>query len=149
MEHLVRRVGRKFTTVSHERGVALAVEVHKTAETLLVLGDSDRLEQVFTNLIDNAFRHTPPGGKITIRLEHDQETVKVSVSDTGEGIPPEDLPFVFDRFYKVDKARTRSKGGTGLGLAITRNIVKNHGGNIIVDSVVGKGTQFNVLLPLA
>ncbi|MGB8954195.1 MAG: ATP-binding protein [Tumebacillaceae bacterium] len=148
MSHLIRRIGRKFTTVSHERGVAIQLQVPEGVPPLIVHGDSDRLEQVFTNLVDNAFRHTPQGGQILLTLTHEAGSAHVSVRDTGEGIPPEDLPFVFDRFYKVDKARTRSKGGTGLGLAITRNIVKNHHGDIVVESEVGKGTTFNVLLPL-
>lgn len=148
MSHLIRRIGRKFTTVSNERGVAIQLQVPEGESPLIVQGDSDRLEQVFTNLVDNAFRHTPQGGQILLTLTKEEGSAHVSVCDTGEGIPPEDLPFVFERFYKVDKARTRSKGGTGLGLAITRNIVNNHHGDIVVESEVGKGTTFNVLLPL-
>jgi two-component system, OmpR family, sensor histidine kinase ResE len=148
MEHLIRRIGRKFTTLSNERDVQLHVEVDESKMPAYVLGDTDRLEQVFTNLADNAFRHTPQGGQITIRLTRDESLVRVAVQDTGEGIPAEDVPFLFERFYKVDKARTRSKGGTGLGLAITYNIMKNHNGDIVVDSEVGTGTTFNVLLPL-
>ncbi|MGZ4031159.1 MAG: ATP-binding protein [Tumebacillaceae bacterium] len=148
MENLIRRIGRKFATVSHERDVALHVEIDESQMPMYVQGDTDRLEQVFTNLADNAFRHTPQGGQITVKLTRDDSTVRVAVQDTGEGIPAEDVPFLFERFYKVDKARTRSKGGTGLGLAITYNIMKNHHGDIIVDSQVGKGTTFNVLLPL-
>jgi two-component system sensor histidine kinase ResE len=146
MVNLIRRIGRKFATVAHERDVTLQVDVPQQ-EPVVVLGDSDRLEQVFTNLLDNAFRHTPQGGRITLSLSLDDSIVRIGVRDTGEGIPPEDLPYVWDRFYKVDKARTRSKGGTGLGLAITRNIVKNHHGDIVVESEVGVGTSFNVLLP--
>ena len=148
MSQLIRRIGRKFTTVSNERGVAIQLQVPEGESPLIVQGDSDRLEQVFTNLVDNAFRHTPQGGQILLTLTKEEGSAHVSVCDTGEGIPPEDLPFVFERFYKVDKARTRSKGGTGLGLAITRNIVNNHHGDIVVESEVGKGTTFNVLLPL-
>lgn len=147
MIHLIRRVGRKFTTVSHERGVSLHVEVEEALQPLLVKGDSDRLEQVFTNLVDNAFRHTPKGGAIHLSLTRDGAFIHATVRDTGEGIPDEDLQYVWERFYKVDKARTRSKGGTGIGLAITRNIVKNHHGDILVESEVGRGTAFKVLLP--
>ncbi|HEU4963432.1 MAG TPA: ATP-binding protein, partial [Bacilli bacterium] len=147
MIHLIRRVGRKFTTVSHERGVGMQVEVEEDKQPILVYGDSDRLEQVFTNLVDNAFRHTPNGGTITLSLTRDDSVVRAVVRDTGEGIPAEDLQYVWDRFYKVDKARTRSKGGTGLGLAITRNIVTSHHGDIVVESEVGQGTAFQVLLP--
>ncbi|ARU63136.1 histidine kinase [Tumebacillus avium] len=149
MEHLIRRIGRKFTTVAHEREVTLQILIAEDDRPATLLGDSDRLEQVFTNLLDNAFRHTPQGGKITLSMAREDSVLRVCVKDTGEGIPPEDLPYVWDRFYKVDKARTRSKGGTGLGLAITYNIVKNHHGDIVVDSVVGQGTSFDVLLPQA
>ncbi|MCX7569062.1 ATP-binding protein [Tumebacillus sp. DT12] len=150
MVHLIKRIGRKFATVAHEREVHVVVEVDvpEESEPMLVQGDTDRLEQVFTNLVDNAFRHTAKGGQITMQLTRTEGLVRVGVRDTGEGIPQEDLPFIWDRFYKVDKARTRSKGGTGLGLAITRNIVKNHHGDIVVESEVGTGTQFNVLLPI-
>ncbi|ASS75077.1 histidine kinase [Tumebacillus algifaecis] len=144
---LIRRVGRKFSTVAHERNVTLHVNVLQNSDPATVLGDADRLEQVFTNLLDNAFRHTPKGGMITLSLAREDSFLRIGVQDTGEGIPPDDLPYIWDRFYKVDKARTRSKGGTGIGLAITYNIVKSHHGDIVVDSVIGQGTAFNVLLP--
>lgn len=147
MLQLVRRVGRKFTTVAHDRGITLQAEIDDSPEPLLVYGDGDRLEQVFTNLIDNAFRHTASGGQITLSMNYDQNCVRIAVQDTGEGIPAADLPHIWDRFYKVDKARTRSKGGTGLGLSITLNIVKNHQGDIVVTSEEGQGTQFTVELP--
>ncbi|MBL0387643.1 HAMP domain-containing protein [Tumebacillus sp. ITR2] len=147
MANLIRRVGRKFATVSNERGVGLDLHIDESKLPMLVYGDPDRLEQVFTNLVDNAFRHTPSGGRLTLDVTADDTLIRIAVKDTGEGIPQEDLPFVFERFYKVDKARTRSKGGTGLGLAITHNIVKSHHGDIVVESEVGKGTTFNVLLP--
>ncbi|MFD2168828.1 ATP-binding protein [Tumebacillus lipolyticus] len=147
MNHLLRRVVRKFTTIAHERHVTLQLTGAETGQPVVVLGDSDRLEQVFTNLLDNAFRHTPQGGTITVLLTREDSVVQIGVRDTGEGIPPEDLHYVWDRFYKVDKARTRSKGGTGLGLSITRNIVQSHHGDIVVESEPGQGTTFNVLLP--
>lgn len=110
--------------------------------------DEDRIEQVLTNLIDNAIRHTPQDGTVTVSLANEFSYAKISVSDTGVGIPKEDLPYVFERFYKADKARTRSKGGTGLGLAIARNIVEAHGGNIKVESVEKEGTSFTFYLPM-
>lgn len=147
MANLIRRVGRKFSTVAHDRNVTLKLQIDESKLPILIFGDPDRLEQVFTNLVDNAFRHTTEGGSIAFEITADDSLVRVSVRDTGEGIPEEDLPFVFERFYKVDKARTRSKGGTGLGLAITHNIVKSHRGDIVVESVVGAGTAFHVVLP--
>ena len=112
--------------------------------------DAARLRQVLQNLLANALRHTPEGGKITIAAEADTETIKLTVVDTGEGIPPEHLPHIFDRFYRTDPARTRDKGGSGLGLAITRAIVEAHGGKISAAStgVLGEGTTFAIELPV-
>ncbi|WP_018131954.1 ATP-binding protein [Effusibacillus pohliae] len=144
---VVRSVGRKFQTLAHERGLDFRVDFDEH-ESYPIVGDSDRLEQVLTNLIDNAMRHTLSGGAVTVAMQKEEHYVRVSVSDTGEGIPEEDLPFIFERFYKVDKARTRSKGGTGLGLSIAKNIVQKHRGEIVVSSALGKGTTFTVILPL-
>ncbi len=115
----------------------------------LVTGDPDRLKQVLLNLVDNAIKYTPSGGEVTLSLERDADWVRVSVADTGIGIPAQDLPKIFDRFYRVDKARSREKGGSGLGLAIGKWIVEAHGGRIEVQSELGKGTTFTVWLPLA
>ncbi|CAM5181167.1 histidine kinase OS=Ureibacillus acetophenoni OX=614649 GN=SAMN05877842_10422 PE=4 SV=1 [Ureibacillus acetophenoni] len=145
--HVLERITQKFAQVAKEKHVHLEFATG-LSEDLHVSLDEDRIEQVLTNLIDNAIRHTPDGGSVTVSLEVELSYAKVKVSDTGEGIPQEDLPFVFERFYKADKARTRSKGGTGLGLAIARNIVEAHKGNIKVESVVGEGTTFTFYLPL-
>jgi two-component system sensor histidine kinase ResE len=102
------------------------------------------MEQVLTNLIDNALRHTPNKGSVILRAYGDKQLL-LEVSDTGSGIPQEDLPFVFERFYKADKARTRGRaGGTGLGLAIAKNIVDAHGASISVQSKPEKGTTFTI-----
>ncbi|MCW1969724.1 MAG: cell wall metabolism sensor histidine kinase WalK [Anaerolineae bacterium] len=120
---------------------------------LVVRGDEDRMKQVLLNLVDNAIKHTPNDGRITIAADcvmgpdKNQQQVKLSVSDSGPGIPAADLPYVFDRFYRVDKSRSRELGGAGLGLAIVRSIVEAHGGHIDVESVLGEGTTFNVWLP--
>ncbi len=125
-----------------------------------VLGDPDRLKQLFLNLMDNAIKYTPSGGEVTLSLERDTEWVRVTVCDTGVGIPPQHLAKIFDRFYRVDKARARipsslslgpdgAGGGTGLGLAIVKWIVDAHDGKIDVQSEVGKGSTFTVTLPLA
>ena len=112
--------------------------------------DAARLRQVLQNLLANALRHTPSGGTITIGAKPDTDIVCLTVSDTGEGIPPDHLPHIFDRFYRTDPARTRDKGGAGLGLAITRAIVEAHGGRISADStgIAGEGTTFIIELPL-
>ncbi len=120
----------------------------------LVSGDPDRLKQLFLNLMDNAIKYTPSGGEITLSFVRDGEWVRVAVTDTGVGIPAKDLPKIFDRFYRIDKARSRdsstgSGGGTGLGLSICKWIVDQHGGRIQVQSEVGKGSTFTVWLPLA
>ena len=110
--------------------------------------DADRMEQVLTNLIDNAIRHTNAGGHVTLVINTKNSGLTFEVQDSGAGIPEEDIPFLFDRFYKADKARTRGKKvGTGLGLAIAKNIVQGHDGKISVSSVVGEGTTFSVYLP--
>lgn len=141
------RITQKFTQASKEKHVHLHFDTQFSEEVIIEM-DEDRIEQVLTNLIDNAIRHTPDEGTVTVSLEHELSYAKISVADTGEGIPTEDLPFVFERFYKADKARTRSKSGTGLGLAIAKNIVEAHHGNIKVDSVKGEGTTFTFYLPL-
>ncbi len=115
----------------------------------LVMGDPDRLKQLLLNLVDNAITYTPSGGEVRLSLERDSQWVRVSVTDTGIGIPAQDLPRIFDRFYRVDKARSREKGGTGLGLAIVKWIAQVHGGQVDVKSEVGKGSEFVVRLPLA
>lgn len=145
--NLVRRVTRKFHTLALDRGIELVAELPDVPVT--VSADVDRLEQVFTNLVDNALRHTQELGSVRIRLKTSHRYAQVHVSDTGSGIPDEDIPFIWERFYKADKARTRgASGGTGLGLAITRHIVSEHGGDIIVDSKLGSGTTFTVSIPI-
>jgi two-component system sensor histidine kinase ResE len=141
----LERIQRKFSNLAKEREIHLLLEIDTKQTTALV--DPDKMEQVLTNLIDNALRHTPNEGTVTLRARGDK-TLLLEVSDTGSGIPQEDLPFVFERFYKADKARTRGKaGGTGLGLAIAKNLVEAHGGTISVQSKLGEGTTFTIALP--
>ena len=113
-----------------------------------VLGDPDRLKQLLLNLVSNGLKYTPAGGSVTISMTRDERTVEIAVSDTGIGIPEEDLPHIFDRFYRVDKARSRAQGGTGLGLSIAKWIADAHGGRLTVASQVGKGSTFTVSLPV-
>ena len=114
---------------------------------VIVSADADRLEQVLTNLVDNAIKYTPPGGRVEVRVVPADGEVEVAVADTGRGIRPEDLPHVFERFYRADRSRTRGSGGTGLGLAIARHIVEAHGGRISVRSLLDEGTTFVFTLP--
>jgi len=113
-----------------------------------IIGDRARIEQVLLNLMTNAVKYTPDGGTIDISSGHAGEYVWIEVRDTGVGIPKEDLEHVFDRFYRVDKARSRESGGTGLGLSIANEIVARHGGRITIDSVCGEGTVATVTLPI-
>ena len=124
------------------------VKVHLGHEDqAVVLGDADRLRQALVNLVDNALKYTPPGGEVRLSLYRDQDWVRVEVQDTGIGIAPEDLPHIFERFYRADRARG-SSGGTGLGLSIADWIAKAHGGQITVKSKVGQGSTFTLWLPL-
>ena len=117
--------------------------------TPLVIADGDRMAQVILNLIDNAVKYTPENGNILISSQEKGSIVQVNVADTGMGIPEEDLPRVFERFYRVDKARSRDLGGTGLGLAIVKHIVQAHYGEVFVASHVGQGSTFSFTIPKA
>ncbi|MDP2931062.1 MAG: ATP-binding protein [Chloroflexota bacterium] len=127
------------------KNVSLALEAPDSLVPVFV--DPDRIEQVMRNLLSNAFRYTPEGGRVTLRLVTDSEGVVASVTDTGTGIPSEDLPHVFERFYRVDRSRTRRTGGSGLGLAIVKQLVEAQGGRVWATSQVGKGTTFFFRLP--
>ncbi len=144
---IVRRVAKKFHGAIQERGLQLHLD--EAADELYVLGDADRLEQVLTNLVDNALRHTKTGS-ITLRTEASDHQAVVRVTDTGEGISEKDLPFVFERFYKADKARIRTgnTGGTGIGLAIVSSLIRAHHGEIGVQSALGMGTTITIIIPL-
>ncbi len=116
---------------------------------LIIQADPDRLKQVLLNLVDNAITHTPDGGQVRIEAMRSYNNyVRISVSDTGTGIPEKDLPYIFERFYRVDKSRSRANGGSGLGLSIAHSIVQAHDGRIVVSSKQGLGTTFDVYLPV-
>jgi signal transduction histidine kinase len=114
----------------------------------VIKGDEARLRELFMNLLDNAIIYTPSRGSLSISLRREGQMSVVTVTDTGIGIPSEDIPFIFERFYRVDKSRSRAEQGTGLGLAICRYIAEAHGGKIEVESQVGVGSTFSVWLPL-
>ncbi|UCF28279.1 MAG: HAMP domain-containing protein [Chloroflexota bacterium] len=120
-------------------------------DQVLVCGDQDRLKQVLVNLVGNAINYTPSGGVVTLGLGKVEDQARLTIQDTGPGIPSEDLPHVFERFYRGEKSRTRSRDGKGfgLGLSIAYWIIRNHGGSIEVESTMGEGSTFSVLLPLA
>jgi two-component system phosphate regulon sensor histidine kinase PhoR len=136
--------------VEEQQQTAQRKNITLTLETELseteVLGDKERLQQVMINLIDNAIKYTNPGGSVKISTAQQNNIVTINVSDTGVGIPKESLPRIFERFYRVDKERSRDAGGTGLGLAIVKHIVEAHGGKVTVQSIVGKGSTFSFQL---
>src|SRR5262249_53044232 len=114
-----------------------------------VVGDAARLRRLFRSLLANAVKYTDAGGTIGIRSALGADAVRVSIRDSGIGIPPESLPHVFERFYRADPARSRDTGGSGLGLSLAQWIAEAHGGSIAVESAVGRGSTFTVTLPLA
>ena len=131
--------------------IAAKKDIRLTAEPapegVMVCCDSEAVSQVLGNLLDNAVKHTPEQGQITVGARPAGSLVEIRVRDTGIGIPPEDLPRLFERFYRVDKARSREMGGTGLGLSIVKHLVMAHNGSIRVESEPGKGSTFFFTLP--
>jgi two-component system phosphate regulon sensor histidine kinase PhoR len=132
----------KFAEKKLSLGIAVAPDLPA------IRADETRLEEVLYNLLDNALKYTPPGGKIRLQAKKEGDELAVSVSDTGIGIDDADLPRVFERFYRADKARSRELGGTGLGLSIVKHIAQMHGGRVEAESKLGRGTTIRVLLPL-
>ncbi|MEN3185140.1 MAG: ATP-binding protein [Atribacterota bacterium] len=143
---VVHRVIAKLSPLSSTRQVVIREELEDNLPP--VLGNEDRLEQVFTNLLHNAILFSSPGSSITVSGRIQERNLLFFVRDHGSGIPPQDLPYIFERFYRVEKSRSRESGGTGLGLAITKQIIEHHGGKIWVESVLNQGTTFFFTLPL-
>jgi len=145
MRMLMRRLTDVMQKESNEHGHILNLE---TEDVPVITGDKQRLEQVFVNILSNAIKYTPDGGKIDITVTEGKNKVITTVTDNGIGIPAEDIAHLFERFYRVEKSRTSDAGGTGLGLAIAKEIVEAHGGRISVQSVSGEGTAVTVELPV-
>jgi len=144
IDELLREVYQQAQIIADGVTVNLGHQDHA-----VVVGDPDRLKQLLLNLTDNAIKYTPKGGQVHLAMDRSDGWVRLAVTDTGVGIPAEDMPHIFDRFYRVDKARSREKGGTGLGLAIAQWLAQVHGGRIEVRSEIGKGSTFTVWLPEA
>jgi two-component system OmpR family sensor kinase/two-component system sensor histidine kinase BaeS len=143
---LLADVRTSFSGQAEAAGLDLQVVVE--GDALSIIGDAGRLEQVLSNLVANAVRHTPAGGSVALRAQGSGHGVRIVVQDTGEGIPAADLPYIFDRFWRGDKSRSHARGaGSGLGLAIARQLVEAHGGRIGVESELGEGTTFIIELP--
>lgn len=145
MADLTMDVVMKFKPLAEKLGVNL--EAKAPQDLPLVTADIGLIERALSNLIDNAIRHTPENGDVTVELAPKYKTVYVAISDTGKGIAAEDLPQIFERFRRIDKTQSRSYGGAGLGLAIAKKILEVHNSNINVESKVNIGTQFSFALP--
>ncbi len=146
LSKLVKKFVEQFRPLFKAKGVRLKLELSK--EPILVKVDRDKIKQIIGNLLSNALKFTEAGGTTQVSTAKNSKRATVSVSDSGCGIPPEDLDFIFERFYRVDKSRTRSTGGYGIGLTIANELVKAHQGVIEVKSALKKGTTFTVSLPL-
>jgi two-component system sensor histidine kinase BaeS len=145
LAELVVQVAERFRPKAGEKGIVLAVQ-KGAAPTVEV--DPARIEQAVFNLLDNALRYTPAGGLVTVNVAAQGDGVEITVQDSGPGIPPEELPYIWDRLYRVDKSRSREHGGTGLGLSIVKHIAELHGGRVTADSRVGSGTTMRLDLPV-
>ena len=145
LDDLFFEVFRKMRVLQKKTRVTLAV---KEIDQVAVIGDPDRLDQVMINLVDNAIKYTTAGGTVDMSLSQAGGMAQLVIRDSGIGIPAEDLPYIFNRFYRVDKARARAQGGSGLGLSIVEWIIDAHQGKIEVESEVGVGTTFTVYLPV-
>jgi two-component system, OmpR family, phosphate regulon sensor histidine kinase PhoR len=143
---LAKEVAGSYADRAEERRVKLSTELQAD---VAVRGDRAQLGLLLSNLLDNALRHTPAKGSICVRLDITESRAVLQVADTGDGIPASELPRVFERFYRVDKARVRQTGGTGLGLAIVRHVAEAHGGTVRVQSELGQGSTFTVMLPVS
>jgi two-component system sensor histidine kinase SenX3 len=137
----------RIRRVAREKNITLQWKRFGKAAQYTVRGDETLLTSMFTNVVDNAVKYTPPGGRVEVMGGFEGSEIVVRVSDTGIGIPESKLPRIFERFYRVDKARSKATGGTGLGLSIVKHVAENHGGRVTVESRSGEGSTFTVYLP--
>jgi two-component system phosphate regulon sensor histidine kinase PhoR len=137
------------TNVENARDAGVILDLDIQDESAQVLGETEAIDQLLTNLVDNAIKYTGEGGKVTVHVKSVGQMASIEVEDSGIGISPEETARIFERFYRVDRARSRDVGGTGLGLAIVKHIAQAHNGTVSVHSQLGKGTTFTVQIPLA
>lgn len=145
VEELLDKVIYKLYPLIQEREINL--EWEKPKQSIVIQGDEHLLTRLFYNVLHNAYKYTQSNGQISIRIENNTQDVRIRVRDSGMGIPEEDLPFIFERFYRADKSRARQTGGTGIGLALVQQITQLHKGSIEVESNLGQGSEFTVILP--
>jgi two-component system phosphate regulon sensor histidine kinase PhoR len=148
LERTVRSSAEALRAAAQAKRVRLTLDDSLRTASHTVLGNAQRLDQVFTNLIENAIKYTPAEGEVRVLAMQQNGQVVVEVRDSGIGIPREHLHRIFERFYRVDRSRSRDMGGTGLGLSIVKHVVKAHGGQVEADSVEGQGSTFRVELPI-
>ncbi|MEY2786218.1 MAG: hypothetical protein RL277_2430 [Planctomycetota bacterium] len=148
LERTVRASAEALRAAAQAKHVRLTLEDSLKTSAHLVLGNAQRLDQVFTNLIENAIKYTPAEGEVRVLALPQGEQIVIEVRDSGIGIPREHLHRIFERFYRVDRSRSREMGGTGLGLSIVKHVVRAHGGQVEADSVEGQGSTFRVELPI-
>ncbi len=137
----------RMRRVARRKNIALQWKRFGKAAQYTVRGDETQLISMFTNLVDNAINYTPPGGRVEVTGGMEGSEIVIEIADTGIGIPEGKLSRIFERFYRVDKARSKATGGTGLGLSIVRHVAENHGGRVTVESTLGEGSVFTVHLP--
>ena len=145
IDALLQTVQERYEEAARQRDIEIVIE---SSNVCAVLGNREQLASALGNLVDNAVKYSLDGGRVTLRSRAESESVVIEVCDSGVGIPQRDLDRIFERFYRVDKARSRGTGGTGLGLAIVRHVVTNHGGTVEVSSVEGEGSCFRLRFPL-
>jgi len=141
---LIGRLATRFQARADQKQIHINLSVPE--ESLPTQLDSQRVEQILNNLLDNSIRHTPAGGTVTLSLRFEEHQAVVQVRDTGPGIPTEDIPYIFDRFYRTGRARNRQDGGSGLGLAIARKLAEAHGGTLTAHNAPEGGALFTLIL---
>ena len=140
---LVSKIEKSFESDISRRNIHVTQDISARRLT----ADEDKIEQILVNLISNALKYTPEGGSIAIRTVETPTAIVISIKDSGIGISSEDLPYIFERFYRADKSRSRATGGSGIGLAIVKFLVEAHGGIVTVESKPGEGSEFTVTIP--